>query len=183
MSNSLSTTVAKKVQAARTPTALEVAWMAGIYEGEGNAWGSGGAVRAHVTQKDPEILYRIREIFGGSIAKLQELKGRKRICHIWKLHGDASRLMFQAIFPYLSTRRKMQVENAGGLVLTGAPCMIDRVIDPERKLARSKMTKEEKQRDSKARYIGSNLEKIKAYEKKRYAASRQRKEEAKFLVQ
>ena len=60
------------MDAVKRPTAIEVAWAAGIYEGEGscvtNHSGSGyESFVASVNQKDPEILYRMRDLFGGTI--------------------------------------------------------------------------------------------------------------------
>ena len=49
------------LDATKAPTALDVAWAAGIYEGEGSCVAGGTKGKSFsvtVTQKDPELLYR-----------------------------------------------------------------------------------------------------------------------------
>jgi len=149
--------------------------MAGIYEGEGCVAGIKGRTIANVHQKDPEILYRIREMFGGSITEIR--KGTPKNCHVWKLYGDVARSMFHAIFPYLSTRRKMQVEKSGGLRFTGMPCYREMKISAERKAKRAGMTQKQKMVESQLYYQSKNREKVLAANRKYAAATRQRHKE------
>jgi hypothetical protein len=82
---------------------MDIAWAAGIYEGEGNARKHrriGSQVR--ISQKDPWILIRLKKMFGGSI-----LKTNIGI-HVLGLHGARARGFLMTIYKFLSPRRKMQ---------------------------------------------------------------------------
>jgi len=177
MASSYSSQVARNIPPTRTPSECDIAWMAGIYEGEGCVSGIKGRTIAKISQKDPEILYRVREMFGGSITEIR--KGTKYNCHVWCLYGDVARAMFKLILPYLSTRRKMQVEKAGGLRLTGMPCYREMKISDERKVARAGMTAKQKQVESVLHYNSKNKEKVLAYGRE---FSRQARERAKELA-
>jgi hypothetical protein len=170
MASLYSSEVARNIPPVKTPDLCDIAWMAGIYEGEGCIAGIKGRTIASVHQKDPEILYRIREMFGGSITEIR--KGTPRYCHVWKLYGDVARAMFQAILPYMSTRRKMQIEKAGGLRFTGMPCYREMKISDERKATRVGMTKSQLQVESVLHHKQKNLEKVKAYQRQYAAAKR-----------
>lgn len=150
--------------------------MAGIYEGEGHVSGIKGRTIAHVAQKDPEILYRIREMFGGSITEVR--RGTPHYCHSWKLYGDVARTMFKSIFPYMSTRRKMQIEKAGGLRFTGMPCYREMKISDERKAKRVGMTQKQKMVESQLHYQSKNREKVMGYQRNFAAMSRKRRKES-----
>ena len=87
----------KGMDAVRRPTAIEVAWAAGIYEGEGscvanhNSKGYESFV-VSVNQNDPELLYRMREMFGGSIILCnRKFNGKPRPIYHWKICGDRAR--------------------------------------------------------------------------------------------
>jgi hypothetical protein len=181
MASNYSSEVARNVPATKTPTACDIAWMAGIYEGEGCVSGIKGRTISSIHQKDPEILYRIRELFGGSITEIR--KGTRFNCHVWKLYGDVARAMFQAIYPYLSTRRRMQVEKANGLKFTGMPCYRDMKISDERKAKRGSMTNSQKMVESQIAYREKNREKVTVYQRQYAAAKRlQRRNEMQSQV-
>jgi hypothetical protein len=104
------------LDAVRRPTAIEVAWAAGIYEGEGsyitnhNGTGSKSFVIS-VNQDDPELLHRMREMFGGSIKLCNRtFNGVLRPIYHWKVCGDRARAFIFTIYPFLTARRKAQVE-------------------------------------------------------------------------
>ena len=102
------------LDAVRRPTAIEIAWAAGIYEGEGCCVTGGGkknSFYASVSQKDPECLYQMRDLFGGRIAKYDR-KFNGKVCpiHHWVVCGDRGRTFLGAIYPFLTSRRKAQIE-------------------------------------------------------------------------
>lgn len=106
----------KGLDAVKRPTAIEVAWAAGIYEGEGccttNHNGTGSMSFAiTVAQKDPELLYRLRDLFGGKIGHYNRTFNKK-VCPIshWKICGDRARTFIGVIYPFLTARRKEQIE-------------------------------------------------------------------------
>jgi hypothetical protein len=104
------------LDAVRRPTAIEIAWAAGIYEGEGscitNHSDKGYAsFVVSVNQKDPELLYRMREMFGGSIKLCnRKFNGVIRPIYHWKICGDRARAFIFTIYPFLTARRKEQIE-------------------------------------------------------------------------
>ncbi len=123
------------------PTERDILFFAGFYEGEGSACaGKNGSCIVQVPQKDPEVLYRARSLWGGSI------RPNGRGIYVWVMSGDRGRLFLQTIYPFLSGRRKEQIERSGGLVFSGKTPLAVSGITPERAMARAAMT--EKQRHS-----------------------------------
>jgi len=95
----------------KVPTPIEIAWAAGVYEGEGccqNYNAKNRRCTARVTQKDPELLYRLRDWFGGSVVK----QGH---CMAWLACGDRSRYFLALIYPFMTARRKEQVDRIEAL--------------------------------------------------------------------
>jgi hypothetical protein len=79
-------------------TIKDIAWAAGIYEGEGTF--GGHSVR--VVQKDNWLIYRLKYLFGGTVT---EYNGY----HYWTISGPLCRGFLLTIFTFLSPRRKEQV--------------------------------------------------------------------------
>ena len=108
-----------KLNPTRTATKLEIAWAAGIYEGEGTCCEKpttrkykgriyhSSADYLSVTQKDQEILYRLRDLFGGSV---YEYIVNGLPCSRWTIHGQRARNFAMAVYPWLSSRRKAQID-------------------------------------------------------------------------
>ena len=92
------------------PNARDIAWAAGIYEGEGCADGAyGKRRRIIVTQKDPWLLLRLKSLFGGKIvqAKVRQFN----VCR-WIVDGPRAAGFALTIFTYLSPRRRGQIKKA-----------------------------------------------------------------------
>lgn len=140
-------------------TDFDLGWLAGFFEGEGCVKGhkSGRKTSVCIYQKDPEILFRCREFLGGSISKITVRSENTNLrsdtfMHMLNVCGDKARRFLQAVYPHMSTRRKLQIEQAGGLILTFARenkihCMTD-----ERRVLREGMTLREKNRESMQNY-------------------------------
>ena len=109
------------------PTPIIIGWAAGIWEGEGSISGNwftradGQRIRliqATVAQKDPWILERFRELFGGHI-RAQHQKGegiiegrvvkREGIIYSWTATGPRARGFLMTIWKFLSPRRHEQI--------------------------------------------------------------------------
>lgn len=163
MASEYSKQIADNVPPIRIPTEAEIAWAAGIYEGEGCVAGTKGRTIAVVSQKDPELLYRMRELFGGGITMVR--MGTPKYCHTWKLYGDVARSFFVSIYPWLTTRRKGQIEQGGHLRFTGAVCYREMKISAERKARREGMTNSQKMVESQIAYRNKNREKVMAYQR------------------
>lgn len=102
----------------KTPiTVLEIAWAAGVYEGEGscqpNATGKHHRIGASVRQKDQWILERLRVRFGGGIGKrTSRLKGKTHTTAAWYITGPRARAFLMTIYAFLSPRRKQEIRVA-----------------------------------------------------------------------
>lgn len=108
----------------RYATDLEVAWAAGIFEGEGSCSRSGSNKKSFVvsvTQKDPELLYRLRDLFGGRVKLYRNdrgiipVKAGRLMIFAWRLCGDRARVFLAAIYPFLTARRKSQVDSTSAI--------------------------------------------------------------------
>ena len=102
------------LDATKTPTEIDVAWSAGIYEGEGHCRLCGKTKRglsAAVVQKDPELLYRLRDWFGGRVG----VHNAKQGTHVWECNGDRCRLFLALIYGFMTARRRQQIDATNGL--------------------------------------------------------------------
>lgn len=141
------------------PTREDLLFFAGFYEGEGCACpgkgkGKGGCI-VQVPQRDPEMLYKGRSFWGGSVRKIN---GRE--CWAWVMSGDRARLFLQAIYPFLSARRKVQIENANAFTLSGIRGLDVGGIDADRAIARAQMTESQKHSETVTRWARSHKEKV-----------------------
>jgi hypothetical protein len=173
MAEKLSITVAANILVDYKPTDVEIAWAAGIYEGEGHASGIEGRTIAQVSQKDPEILYRLRGMFGGRIEMTRA--NTDKFLHKWLLYGDYARSFYALIWPYMSARRKQQIEKANGLRFTGFKQPIREPMSQERKALRSQMTPREKVLESYLHHKHSNIERVRATQRAYQARKREQK--------
>lgn len=104
------------LDAVRTPSDLDIAWAAGVYEGEGSCVKSGNSFGVSVAQKDPEMLYRLRDLFGGTVKEYENNRGtlankfQPVTIYAWRVCGDRGRIFLAAIYSYLTSRRKVQIE-------------------------------------------------------------------------
>ncbi|HTF68231.1 MAG TPA: hypothetical protein VK638_36700 [Edaphobacter sp.] len=105
-----------ELAATKAPSAIDIAWSAGIYEGEGtcrNTCKTKTGFMLSVVQKDPELLYRLRDWFGGSV----RLMGSG--VYTWDACGDRARVFMGVTYPFFTARRKAQVDATGALVFFG----------------------------------------------------------------
>ena len=87
------------------PSNYDIAWAAGIYEGEGNCkWTS--CLNICVGQNDLWLLERLRTLFGGSVSS----KVNKSGCWFWRLTGARARGFAYTIFSFLSPKRRSQLK-------------------------------------------------------------------------
>lgn len=110
-----------ELAATKVPSAIDIAWSAGIYEGEGTCrlCGAGAGKRgfmASVVQKQPELLYKLRDWFGGNVRKL----ARNNECYIWDICGDQARIFIALIYGFMTARRKAQIDATRVLYFLGS---------------------------------------------------------------
>lgn len=158
------------LEAVAKPTAEDVAFFAGFYEGEGSCHTvkTYNALGVKVRQKDPELLYRMRDLWGGSVKFSAIRSGKasptfegyeswKNPIFSWTLSGDRARSFLRQIYPLLSSRRKAQIDK---LDLTPNHQMKRESprISEERAARRSTMSDHEKYLESKAHHRATHLE-------------------------
>ena len=89
------------------PTSIDIAWAAGIYEGEGCCNKTSlGTMRVIIGQKDFYILDKLKSLFGGSVSKT------KQNFHVWNLYSVRARGFLMTVFMFLSPRRREQIRIA-----------------------------------------------------------------------
>ena len=86
------------------PTMLDIAWAAGIYEGEGTTCFNNKTEQVVVSQKDPWILKKLREFFGGSV------NPKTGGGFNWLISGSLARGFLMTIFTFQSPWRKEQIK-------------------------------------------------------------------------
>lgn len=142
------------------PTRDDLLFFAGFYDGEGSVQSGKRSCTMQLVQKDPELLYRARSLWGGSIHV------NNRGISSWVMSGDRARRFLIQIYPYLSTRRKTQVENAGGLKLSGRGSAEISGFTPERAAARASMSTEERHRETCNQWVAKNRQRHIDYARK-----------------
>lgn len=85
------------------PSVLDIAWAAGIYEGEGSAGYSG----ISVSQSDRWILDRFKELFGGTVSYERSIE-----MHFWRASGARARGFLMTIYGFLSPWRRIKAADA-----------------------------------------------------------------------
>lgn len=98
--------MAKRLKPIQKPKLLDIAFMAGFYEGEGHCRRNATASECiMVGQKNPDIFYSLRDLFGGSIRK-----EKIRNFFIWHLCGTRARGLLMTIYKFLSPYRQEQIK-------------------------------------------------------------------------
>jgi len=103
-----------ELDATKVPTEIDIAWAAGIYEGEGTCRLAGKTKRGimvQIVQKDPELLYRLRDWFGGSVSGIR--KGTA--CHSYDACGDRARIFLALVYEFMTARIRSQIDAINGL--------------------------------------------------------------------
>jgi len=105
------------LEAKERPSAITIAWAAGIYEGEGHAVSRGYTTRqgkgrlpsaqVTVTQRDPWLCWELKRYFGGTV-----IGPSKTSLHRWITSGARARGFLMTIYGFLSPRKKEQARRA-----------------------------------------------------------------------
>jgi len=100
-------------RAAVHPTMMDIAWAAGIFEGEGTTRQTPGSTQTTVGQSDRWILERFQLLFGGQIygpfntGPISRSKQWR-----WVVYGARARGFLLTMFSFLSPRRQEQALKA-----------------------------------------------------------------------
>jgi hypothetical protein len=108
------------------PTTRDIAWAAGVYEGEGTCSvythnhgkkrnGEYTTISMRVAQKDPWLCHRLRDLFGGTVRSYQTKANSPkdpelvRTYHAWDTTGSRALGILQTFYILLSPRRQEQI--------------------------------------------------------------------------
>ena len=86
----------------------DIAWAAGIWEGEGSVGSQKGVLRTVVDQKDRWILDRFVSLFGGKVMSYPTTGAGTGTMHRWGIYGGHGLGFMFTIYPLLSPRRQKQ---------------------------------------------------------------------------
>lgn len=101
----------KSLDATETPTELDIAWAAGIFEGEGWLNKADHTELVGVGQmvdKTDWLLTRLKALFGGSIYRSAR-EGKNKHYRQWHIHGSRAREFLTLVYPFLSPYRQEQI--------------------------------------------------------------------------
>lgn len=93
---------------------MDIAWIAGIIEGEGSFDRS----TVSVPQKDPEILWKIHSLVGGRVGgpyAARKPSGEPTEIYRWWATGERGRGMARTVYHFLSSRRQEQARRCLGI--------------------------------------------------------------------
>lgn len=113
------------LEASEHPTVKDIAWAAGVYEGEGSVCGTwytkkNGSrlfmIQATVPQVDFWLPERLRQLFGGTIRTIRRKEPRlgfknSQDYYTWNASGSRARGFLMTIYTLLSPRRQAQIRS------------------------------------------------------------------------
>jgi hypothetical protein len=113
------------------PTDLDVAWFAGLFEGEGclsRQRPSEGCWRMVIEMSDEDVLLRAQSIFGGRLYKKPRRKASCKDTWAWKI-GSQEKINYvvELIYPHMSARRKAKMDEFRDYYSKGIPTMSERI--------------------------------------------------------
>lgn len=96
----------------KTPEAI--AWLAGIYEGEGScAITKGRAIRVEIVMTDEDIISRVQELTGfGSVRSVAGRAENRKQAYRWSIGSNEAVMFLTSIMPWLGERRKQRAQDA-----------------------------------------------------------------------
>ena len=96
------------------PTMRDIAWAAGVYEGEGSVTKRGKGIRTNLVQKDAWLCLRLQALFGGTLSVMRLTSRPGSTYTQWSLGGVRTEGFLYTIFTMLSPRRRAQIRKVLG---------------------------------------------------------------------
>ena len=85
-----------------------IAWLAGLLDGEGYFASSTGAPRIHLAMTDEDIVQRVAALTGGRIHSSYQKPNRKRVFR-FSANGELAVYWMEAILPFMGERRAARI--------------------------------------------------------------------------
>jgi hypothetical protein len=95
-------------------TVNEIAWTAGIFEGEGTvvARPRYKGIQVQVTQVDKWLPLKLQKLFGGTLWERKSKNEKHRNCWFWSIYGSRAVGFLLTIYTFLSPRRRATIQYA-----------------------------------------------------------------------
>lgn len=92
---------------------IEIAWAAGLLEGEGCFRLKTGTNRPtiQVQMTDLDVLERLQSLFGGSIREMSKRKEHWKDCWVWYLDGKNAADTMKLVLPHMMSRRSEKIKS------------------------------------------------------------------------
>lgn len=104
--------MSRVARASSTPSTVDLAWAAGLYEGDGSTYrcysSTGSTEAVEVSQKDPWVLRRLQALFGGSVCQSKWAGPQRQELYRWRVYGARARGFLLTVHALLSPRRQAQ---------------------------------------------------------------------------
>ena len=94
-------------------TDVDVAWAAGLFEGEGCIHNRGShSIAVSISMTDLDVLEKLSGIYGGKVTPLKVREEHWKPSWIWYLYGMNAKNFLEDVMPYLGSRRKARADEA-----------------------------------------------------------------------
>ena len=94
-------------------TDIEIAWIAGLLEGEGSFLlpppSNPSQVSIGIQMTDKDILERLQNYIGGSISKAKKQKEHHKQSYALRIWGRKAEAIMELVYPYMGARRKERI--------------------------------------------------------------------------
>ncbi len=94
----------------RSITPIDVAWLAGLVEGEGNIGINGRSLTIRIKMSDHDVILRAAELLGGKVYPAPVAEGR-RPQWLTQVKGSIAASWAMTLYPWLGIRRRQQVRD------------------------------------------------------------------------
>lgn len=86
---------------------IDVAWLAGLFEGEGNIYCKNNCIQVTIAMTDLDVIDKVDLLVTGR--RYERSSGEKRqTLYIWRLYGEPAYNFINIVLPYLGERRSLK---------------------------------------------------------------------------
>ncbi len=85
---------------------MDIRYVAGIFDGEGNIYIKGTNIQANVSNTNWKLITELIKKFGGGISEFTREEPHHKRCWLWRVCGDNAEDFLRKIEPYLIIKKK-----------------------------------------------------------------------------